>query len=757
MGEIDDAEVLAAARAGLVVDGDSDGARRVVQAAVLRRFCHELSDQVDPRGLRVRNAVVAGCLDVAGLTVQFPLRFQDCVFESAPVAEGAELFELVLTGSRLPGLLANGVRLRRDLDLSGSNVAGAHWTSASTSKPSAVWLCESEVGGCLLLVDATLDGLGSRCLQADRIHVRGTVRMIHRFIARGEVRLIGARIDGSLDLDGAELESADGPAIDLQDSVIGGNVFLTEDPDGRKPVVRGRFDAGSARVGGRFLVRNATFQAPAGAPAGSIYARSSAAGTAIDARRLSVGAELEFAENCQVTGPIDLSMSDISSLSIGAGCALRAPGRTALNLTNTAIRSLLRLDEDTTVEGTIRLAGAVVHGTLAVHGELSDPERLSLLGGGSMTVDGPVYLNGLRVTGGRVNFHGATLGSLDADGAQLHNPGGYTIRLSQTLVKGSVRLTNRFTSTGLVSISRAAIEGRLQLTGAALTCPGPAPGNEQGHALEARSASIRGGLDLGWKHVAPSVDFSDATTTSLADDPHRWPERYTIAGLTYERLESPQGAPPRRVWDQAARCAWLSRQTEFDSGPYEQAARVFRQHGYTAEAERILIAQRRHAGRVNGAGSSPLKRILDLLYASVGYGYRPTRVLWLLAALLVLVACSLEIPAVQATLRANNGNGIVFTTAGALPDSPHLASRTGSNSSPQLDVCGDGQVRCFSPVLYAIDTVVPLISLDQRTTWYPDQHVRWGALTMWWLNIATMLGWLLSSIFVLSLTRLSRS
>jgi hypothetical protein len=66
-------------------------------------------------------------------------------------------------------------------------------------------------------------------------------------------------------------------------------------------------------------------------------------------------------------------------------------------------------------------------------------------------------------------------------------------------------------------------------------------------------------------------------------------------------------------------------------------------------------------------------------------------------------------------LSGSNVAGAHWTSAstGALPDSPHLASHTGSNSSPQLDVCGDGQVRCFS--------------------------------------------WLLSSIFVLSLTRLSRS
>ena len=75
----------------------------------------------------------------------------------------------------------------------------------------------------------------------------------------------------------------------------------------------------------------------------------------------------------------------------------------------------------------------------------------------------------------------------------------------------------------------------------------------------------------------------------------------------------------------------------------------------------------------------------------------------------------------------------------------------------QADVCGDGEVRCFSPVLYTIDTVVPLISLDQRSTWYPDPHAPGGELVLLWLNIATLLGWGLSSIFVLSLARLSRS
>jgi hypothetical protein len=258
---------------------------------------------------------------------------------------------------------------------------------------------------------------------------------------------------------------------------------------------------------------------------------------------------------------------------------------------------------------------------------------------------------------------------------------------------------------------------------------------------------MSGGMDLGWTHVSPGVDFTNATTTFLADDPATWPERYSIAGLGYERFELPHGSPPKPIWDQAARCAWLRGQEVFDSGPYEEAARVFRQHGYAEEAEQILMAQRKEASAV-GASGMTWRRLADRTFALVGYGYRPLRVLWLLALLLLLVAGSLALPAGQVAMRANNGNGVVYATSGPLPH------QQGTVASGQ---CGSGEVRCFNPVLYAVDTVVPLISLDQRSSWYPDSHAPYGTLMTWWLNAATLLGWVLSSILVLSLARLSRS
>src|SRR5271166_3999041 len=111
MNEIDEAELAGAWQRGAAVDGIDGGRKRTVRADLLRNCCYELADRIDPRGLRLNNAIVTGGLDLTGLVVPFPLRFEGCEFDTAPVVEGAQLFELSLTGSpRLPGLLGNGLR-----------------------------------------------------------------------------------------------------------------------------------------------------------------------------------------------------------------------------------------------------------------------------------------------------------------------------------------------------------------------------------------------------------------------------------------------------------------------------------------------------------------------------------------------------------------------------------------------------------------------------------------------------------------------
>ena len=733
-------EFRAAVAAGTVLDLDG----KSIDADVIRRACIDRDAIVDPRGIRLARAVVAGTLDLTGADIGFPLRFDECSFEQAPILHGARVKEFVLTGCPdLPGLLANGVAVQGDLDLSRTSITGRHATTASTSRQAAVWLCESDIGGRLLCLDTTIDAGGERAIQADRMRVGGTVRFLHNFHAKGELRLVGVDVRGSFDLTGAHVES-DSVAVDLSDATIGGNLFIVRSLGGRSPVLRGRIDLSSTRIDAQLLIRDAVIHRPE-ASEDSHYSRARFRGRAVTGQRLYVGAELAIEGDTSIVGGVDLPSADLGGFLVEPGGELSAPGQVVVNLTNAEVRSDVTVGDGVHVRGTVLLLGTRVRGRLHLNGVvLSEPAGRSLLKADGASIDGHVELRGLRASGGQLKFWRTTFGGgVDASRAVLENPTGSTLRLHQSSVRGTVQLGHGFQSTGCVVLNRSVVEGTLDLAGAVLTCPAPGDHNPEGSAIQAISATFRGGMDLTRTQISPAINLTDAVTTVLRDEPDTWPERIHISGFTYDRFA-------HTTWDWRQRLGWLRRQVEYDAGPFEQASRVFRQHGYLHGAEELLIAQRTHARRADASSRWLPRRGINALYgATVGYGFRPSRVLWLLAILLVLVSASLTIPAFQATLRTSD-EGVVFTTTGTLI--------TAEGERPALhDPCGDGRVHCFNPVLYAIDTVVPLIALDQRSTWYPNHFEPWGSVVEWWLNLAAVAGWTLSSIFLLSLARLARS
>lgn len=754
---VGEAELLEAVGAGQMLD--CGGGRRV-DAQLLRRCCHDLKGRVDPRGIRLAGATITGEVDLAGLEIPFPLHFSGCEFDSPLTVEGAALQELTVTGCKLPGLLGNGVRVRLDLNLSGSRVVGAHETTVGYYRRASVWLCEADIGGHLLCAGTLLNGFGERALQADRMRVGGTVRLLQDFTAIGQVRLLGAHVEGSVDFAGARLSDPGGVALDLSDAAVGGNVLFTS-AGTRRLTVKGRLDMNNARVSGRCLLRRAVLTAPPGRPETDGYSRHRLGRLALSAQRLTVGGEIAIEDGSIIHGGIDLSMSSASSLLIDPDCSLDSPRHTALDLSSAEVLSGVVIAERVPVAGTIRLAQATVHGRLALRAlRLSEPDGESLIDAVGATIDGDVDLSGTQADGGDLSFRSAVIGgAVDARRCTLNNPDGNTLDLVQAAVKGSVRLADGFVSRGRVTLNRALIEGRLLCTDGTFddSVFDRRTGtlrSRKGSAISAISATVNGGMDLGWRLAGPSIDFTNARTSYLADDPARWPGEFTISGFRYERLGYPQGLSGLRVWDHAARREWLGRQAAYDAGPYEHAARVFRQHGYARGAQEILIAQRRHARSTITGWSAPARRLFDIGYSlTVGYGYRPARVLWGIVLLIALVTVSLQIPAARATMRATDQAGNLYTTAG-----PVAASGAAPAASrPGRDACSNGQVRCFNPVLYAVDTVIPLVALEERATWYPDTATRAGVALQWWLNAATVLGWLLSSIFVLALANLARS
>ena len=168
MTDIDEAELARAWIAGVEADGDG----RRVPADLIREFCRHRAGEVDPRGIRLRNAEIDGVLDLAGFEVPFPLRFARCAFTDSPVLHGARLFDVAFVDcDPLPGLLANEVRVARDLDLSGTLVAGPRAAGASGT---TIWLFNAEVEGRLRMVGTTLRPGTPGAVQADRMRAEAS-------------------------------------------------------------------------------------------------------------------------------------------------------------------------------------------------------------------------------------------------------------------------------------------------------------------------------------------------------------------------------------------------------------------------------------------------------------------------------------------------------------------------------------------------------------------------------------------------------
>jgi hypothetical protein len=199
--------------------------------------------------LKLRGATVTGQLNLSHEILLAAITLEDCEILSGINVSGATIPSLTVGGSTIDYLIGNGLILGGDLNLAGSTICGTVRTNLSTTVAAAVWLCESRIGGRIHCRNATILASQSRAVHADRMHLGGTLRFTGTFSAEGQIRMIGARIEGSVDLTGAHLRSPyKGVCLDLADAQIDGTLFMVEDGD-RGPAFDGRIDLSRARVG----------------------------------------------------------------------------------------------------------------------------------------------------------------------------------------------------------------------------------------------------------------------------------------------------------------------------------------------------------------------------------------------------------------------------------------------------------------------------------------------------------------------------
>ena len=681
-------------------------------------------------------------LNLDDLTLGWRLTFVDTIFEHTVSFASSRCRALNFSGCRfLGGLVATATHVIGNLTMTGCVVSGSAPGRASR-RPAAIWLTDAEVSGRVDIADTVIGNEAntwSRSVHAERLKVGATIRLVDGVVANGEVKLTGAVIGGSVLVYGAKIRDRY-VALYLSETTIGGNLSVMGDRAGGASTIDGGLVVSGCTVAGQFLVHASTIRAPSQEDDPRYRYRGARPGVAIDGARARFDGDVRIYGGSRVVGSINLatarveSQLDLDDTSVVAPESGWRADTYSVDLGNAKLGSDLRFRGRT---GSIRLENANVSGSIHFEYLVVSANQPEAIEARNVRVEGDVWLDRATVNGGDTDFRLSHVsGDWRAPGARLVSTGAVEDRvltMTSTEVDGSVFLSRGFEAVGLVRLNRCRIGGRLTFDGASIRSAPHAPFPL---VVACRSATVASGLFLDWE-VDGAVDFQGTATNLLVDDPTRWGSGHSISGLTYERMnpiESSDREPSTGELTQRLR--WLADQNEPDAGTYSQLADYYRRHGRTVDAEQVLIARNRFLRserRTQGGWRNRVKNVADLAWdISVGYGYRASRAALVIIVLIALVGAILAGSFARHRLVAVDDDNAVFSAA---------------------EACESETVRCYNPVFYAIDTVVPLVDLQQRSTWYVSRNQPYGTALEWGLNLTVLLGWAASSALVLGLTR----
>jgi len=479
---------------------------------------------------------------------------------------------------------------------------------------------------------------------------------------------------------------------------VGGSVFLRKTSQGESFQARGETSLYGVKIGSDLACDGGLFLNPDG--------------HALDAGGVTVGGTVFLHNSFWAKGEVGLYRAGISgNLQCDGGVFLNPNGR-ALGVGGATVGGTVSLrktsqGEGFRAEGEVGLYGAKIGGSLACEGGLFlNPDGRALNAGG-VTVGGSVFLRktsqgeSFQARGEVGLYETRITGMLDCTGGVFLNPGEgkYALNANAVVVGGDTFLRYGFQAEGLVRLVGANIGTHLDFSRAQFI-------GKPSNGLLAEKIVVKGLFD--WRQVTPTdetiLSLWGARVGQLADDKESWPKpgKRDLDDFVYATIAN-------GPMDAAARVCWLERQasqpldppfdhqpsqsTLFKPKPYQHLAKVLRESGHEAEAKRILIAKERAQWKRRDLGwlARCRRRILGwILGWTMVYGYKPGwLLLWALA--LILLGGWLFGAGYQA--------GAMVRTKKAEGNTPYPT---------------------FSPLMYSLDTFLPIINFGQKDYWWPE-------------------------------------
>lgn len=675
-----------------------------------------------PPVIRIVDRYLTGVLDLRAVELNYLLEFERCRFEQPPDLRQSQLAGIEFAGCWLPGLSGRNLSSANDFVLVSSTVEGP------------VDLTDSDVDGSVLLRDTVLSVPDGVALHADRMKVAGAL-LAYGLRTEGEVRIAGAHTGGNCNFSGAVLHNPTGISLNGNGMRVGGNLLLSTWAESEQRfTAHGPLLLPNAVISSTFTLRGAALHAGAGnsSEVEPIDPHTDPhAALVID--RISVNGDLELDRgftsagtlrmvNATVGGTLSLSDAELDAIEppkgttepIGKGRAVHLDGA---EIGGDVVARKLRL------KGQFRIVDMQVKGSLILDGSTLDNPKADAVLANRCRVGSNFTAREVNVSGG-LELRAVHIGAnLDLRGSRLILPGSYRHQPGEKPsvdIGGSVigrdlicaRGDKEFVAHGGVRSRRAQIGRMANFAGAVL-------GDRLGasHALNALGMQV---AELVLTPLSPpkgKVTLRQVRCVSLEDNETFWNAtgQIDLEDFRYDSLR--HSIDLKDDAEIQRRLRWLSHamRRRYLPGPYDQFAEMLRAGGNDEHASTVLMEKQRlrHIAVAEGRRVlGPLVLLWSWLQRwMVGYGYRPARALgWL----------------------------IVCWLLGSLWFGLH----------PKLTEINEQDHLPWSPWLFTIDLLVPIVDFGNKNRWQTPGASQWISSGL------IVMGWVLATTVAAGLTRM---
>lgn len=624
----------------------------------------------------------------------------------------------------------------------------------------------ARIGGRVTCDGASLANEKGVALMMDGAEIKGGLTCNeandHPFSAKGGVSLSATRIGISLNLVGAQLENSSGSALIADNAEVIGNVYLAAS-------ARRRFEASGAvslryaKIFGVFNCTGAHFEGPA---------------ADADTRQTAIRGDALVVDGAEVTGGVLLRSSDevrfeakgrvsLSGARLGgelncSGASFDNEDGIAFTIEGTEVQGGVYLRTgaghrfeargqvsllDARIAGALDCSGANFMGmwTAGTTGEQPARARGMALSLERADVTGGVFLRATAKDwldfSGTINLYGAKIGVLVECVARITSAQD-SLRFDMAVIRGRLKVHLAQGSLGEVSLRGTQVEELDDNGGDGWD------GRVTGQYDSSRTNSVVLKLDgftyqrFGEWSTRPNAPTGFGHIVRIA-------RRMAGKGMDHD------------IWWRRAK--WLDRQCirvgpdEFFPQPHEQLARILRLTGHAYDARRIAIHRFEHERRCRA--DSVLSRPIIFLYRWLfGCGYLPVHALVTVLAWLLLgwvgVSHAIDLNESRNVVFVRSTTGVdIVRTLSRPEEAPRMPSQTGP-----YDRFDTRDIACdeVSPLLYALDTMLPVFQLHTEEKCEFTNNTRHGR---WWRfgkAAYALIGWILVTLAALTWTGVLR-